>query len=325
MPLRHARPDKASLETEMNADAALAKAGQNVEQVLSGVLPRPVVKSFFDKATFTASHVVHDPATKKSAIVDSVMDFDQASGRTSFENADQIVDYVRREKLTVEWLLETHAHADHLSAAPYLQQKLGGKISIGSEIRTVQKVFGSLFNEGAQFARDGSQFDRLFEDGDEFSVGDIPAVALHAPGHTPADVAYVVGDAVFVGDTMFMPDYGTARCDFPGGDPRQLFRSIRRLTALPDSTRAFLCHDYQAPNRPFYAWETSIGAERAGNIHVHEGVAEDSFVAMRTKRDSTLSTPKLILPAVQVNMRGGRLPEPEDNGTSYLKLPLNIL
>lgn len=307
----------------MNADVALAKAAQYVVLVLSGVLPRPVVKSFFDKTTFTASHVVHDPATKTSAVVDSVMDFDQPSGRTSFENADRIVDYVRAEKLTVEWLLETHAHADHLSAAPYLQQKLGGKIAIGSEIRTVQQVFGNVFNEGAQFARDGSQFDQLFEDGDEFSLGGIPAIVLHVPGHTPADVAYVIGDAVFVGDTMFMPDYGTARCDFPGGDPRQLFKSIRRLTALPDSTRAFLCHDYQAPDRPFYAWETSIGAERASNIHILGGVDEDSFVAMRTKRDSTLSMPKLMFPSVQVNMRGGRLPEPEDNGTSYLKLPLN--
>lgn len=309
----------------MDADAALAKAREMVERVLCGDLPKPLIKSFFDEATFTASHVVHDPGTKQAAVVDSVMDFDQPSGRTSFENADRIVDYVKSEELSVEWLLETHAHADHLSAAPYLQQKLGGKLAIGAEIRAVQEVFGKLFNEGTQFARDGSQFDRLFRDGDEFSLGDIPAVALHVPGHTPADVAYVIGDAVFVGDTMFMPDYGTARCDFPGGDAHQLYRSIRRLTALPDATRAFLCHDYQAPTRPFYAWETSIGAERADNIHVHEGISEDSFAAMRTKRDSTLSMPKLILPSVQVNMRAGHLPEPEDNGASYLKLPLNLL
>lgn len=309
----------------MRADAALTKAQKSVERALSGHLAKPVVKSFFDEATFTASHVVHDPETKKAAIVDSVMDFDQPSGRTSFENANRIIDHVHAEELSVDWLLETHAHADHMSAAPYLQQKLGGKIAIGFEIRAVQQVFGGVFNEGAQFACDGSQFDRLFEDGDEFSIGNVPAIALHVPGHTPADVAYVIGDAVFVGDTMFMPDYGTARCDFPGGDAHQLYRSIRRLTALPDATRVFLCHDYQAPNRPFYAWETSIGAERAENIHVHEGIDEDSFVAMRTKRDSTLSTPRLMLPSVQVNMRGGRLPEPEDNGTSYLKLPLNVL
>ena len=309
----------------MKIDGAIEKARQIVERTFCGDTPTPIVKSFFDEATFTASHVIHDPATKKAAIVDSVMDFDQPSGRTSFGNADQIVDYVQTEGLTVEWLLETHAHADHLSAAPYLQQKLGGKIAIGSEICSVQQVFGKIFNEGAAFARDGSQFDRLFDDGDEFAVGGIPAIALHVPGHTPADMAYVVGDALFVGDTMFMPDYGTARCDFPGGDAHQLYRSIRRLLALPDATRAFLCHDYQAPNRPFYAWETTVGAQRSGNVHVHEGVSEESFVAMRNKRDATLNMPKLILPSVQVNMRGGRLPDAEDNGTAYLKLPLNLL
>ena len=306
-------------------DPMLDRALEIVVRALRGDSPRPVVKTFFDESTYTATHVVHDPVTRKAAVVDSVMDFDEPSGRTSFAHAQFVIDYVETEALGVDWLLETHAHADHLSAAPYLQQRLGGEIAIGAEIRTVQEVFGKIFNEGTRFARDGSQFDRLFEDGDRFSVGDIPAIALHVPGHTPADMAYVIGDAVFVGDTMFMPDYGTARCDFPGGDPRQLYKSIHRLTSLPGETRAFLCHDYQAPERPYFAWETTIAAERANNIHVHDGIAEDQFVAMRRKRDSTLDKPKLILPSVQVNMRGGRLPEPEENGTAYLKLPLNVL
>lgn len=309
----------------MPTDHTLQQAQKIVERTLRGDAPRPVIRSFFDEATYTATHVVHDPATRKAAIVDSVMDFDEPSGRTSFASARLIIDYIETEALSVEWLLETHAHADHFSAAPYLQKKVGGKIAIGAKIRTVQEVFGKIFNEGTDFVRDGSQFDRLFEDGDLFGVGDIPAIALHVPGHTPADMAYVIGDAVFVGDTMFMPDYGTARCDFPGGDPRKLYRSIRRLTALPGETRAFLCHDYQAPERPYFSWETTIAAERAGNIHVHDGVGEDQFVAMRTKRDSTLAMPKLILPSVQVNMRAGRLPKPEENGTAYLKLPLNVL
>jgi glyoxylase-like metal-dependent hydrolase (beta-lactamase superfamily II) len=306
------------------ADAPLEQARQLIERAHAGEFSAPLVKSFFDEATSTASHVVHDPATKKAAVVDSVLDFDQASGRTSCGNADQIVDYVRSESLSVEWLLETHAHADHLSAAPYLKQALGGTIAIGADICSVQRTFAKVFNEDTNFACDGSQFDRLFKDGDEFSLGNIPAIALHVPGHTPADMAYVIGDALFVGDTMFMPDYGTARCDFPGGDARQLYRSIRRLMALPGETRAFLCHDYQAPERPYYAWETTIAAEREKNIHVHDGVGEEEFVAMRTKRDATLNTPKLILPSVQVNMRAGRLPDPEANGTSYLKLPLNL-
>ena len=309
----------------MHADPILKQAQELVERALRGDSAAPVIKTFFDEATYTATHVVHDPATRKAAIVDSVMDFDEASGRTSFANAQLVISYVEAERLTVEWLLETHAHADHLSAAPYLQQKLGGKIAIGAKIRTVQDVFGKIFNEGTNFARDGSQFDQLFEDGDQFSVGGVPAIALHVPGHTPADMAYVIGDAVFVGDTMFMPDYGTARCDFPGGDARHLYKSIHRLMSLPGGTRTFLCHDYQAPERPYYAWETTIRAERASNIHVHDGVGEAEFVRMRKKRDSTLDMPKLILPSVQVNMRGGRLPEPEDNGTAYLKLPLNVL
>jgi glyoxylase-like metal-dependent hydrolase (beta-lactamase superfamily II) len=303
----------------------LDQAQEIVKRTLRGDGGRPVVKTFFDETTFTATHVVHDPATRRAAVIDSVMDFDEPAGRTSFATAQLVVDYVESEALSIDWLLETHAHADHLSAAPYLQEKLGGKIAIGAEIRTVQEVFGKIFNEGTRFARDGSQFDRLFEDGDRFALGDIPAIALHVPGHTPADMAYVIGDAVFVGDTMFMPDYGTARCDFPGGDPRQLYRSIHRLTALPGEARVFLCHDYQAPERPYFAWETTVAAERAGNIHVRDGFEEDQFVAMRQKRDSTLDMPKLILPSVQVNMRGGRLPEPEENGTAYLKLPLNVL
>lgn len=309
----------------MHLDPMLKQAEEVVERALRGDVGRPVVRTFFDETTFTATHVVHDPSTKQAAVVDSVMNFDEPSGRTSFAAAQLVIEYIETEALTVEWLLETHAHADHLSAAPYLQQKLGGKIAIGANIRTVQEVFGKIFNEGPNFARDGSQFDHLFEDGDLFSVGDLPAIALYVPGHTPADMAYVIGDAVFVGDTMFMPDYGTARCDFPGGDPRQLYKSIHRLTSLPGETRAFLCHDYQAPQRPYFAWEMTIAAERDGNIHVHEGVTENQFVAMRTKRDSMLDMPKLILPSVQVNMRGGRLPEPEDNGTAYLKLPLNVL
>jgi glyoxylase-like metal-dependent hydrolase (beta-lactamase superfamily II) len=309
----------------LDADIHLAHAKEQVERTLRGEIRAPVVRSFFDEPTFTATHVVHDPVTKKAAIVDSVMDFDQAAGHTSFESAELIIDHVRAEGLTIEWLLETHAHADHLSAAPYLQEKLGGQVAIGEKIRSVQEVFGNVFNEGTGFARDGSQFDRLFLDGDRFEIGALPAIALHVPGHTAADMAYVVGDAAFIGDTLFMPDYGTARTDFPGGDAHQLYKSIRRLMALPASTRLFLCHDYKAPNRDDYAWETTVGAERTGNVHVHEGVDEEAFVAMRTARDETLEMPRLIMPSIQVNMRAGHLPEPEANGTRYLKLPLNLL
>ena len=307
----------------MELDRNLVRATEQVEASLRQRRSRPVVKAFFDEPTFTATYVAHDPVTRNAAIIDSVLDFDQASGRTAFESANAIIGYVREERLTVQWLLETHAHADHLSAAPYLEQELGGTLAIGREIRTVQDVFAKIFNEGPKFAHDGSQFDRLLADGDSFAIGEISAIALHVPGHTPADMAYVVGDAAFVGDTMFMPDYGTARADFPGGDARRLYRSIRRLMKLPDETRVFLCHDYKAPNRDEFVWETTIGAERTGNVHVHEGVSEDAFVEMRTKRDATLALPRLILPSIQVNMRGGRLPEPEDNGVSYLKLPIN--
>lgn len=309
----------------MDKDINLERATRQVEAVLEGKIRTPHVKAFFDEPTFTASYVVHDPATKVAAIIDSVLDFDHPSGRTSYESADAMIAYVEAEGLKVDWLLETHAHADHLSAAPYLQEKLGGKLAIGAEIVTVQNVFGKIFNEGTRFARDGSQFDRLLVDGDKLMIGEIPLIALHVPGHTPADMAYIIGDAVFTGDTMFMPDYGSARADFPGGDARQLYRSVRRLMKLPDQSRVFLCHDYKAPNRDEYVWETTMLAERAGNVHVHEGVSEEDFVEMRTQRDATLSMPKLILPSIQVNMRGGRMPEPEENGVSYLKLPLNQL
>lgn len=307
------------------SDSALETAIAQVEKVERGQAPAPVVRSFFDEATFTATHVVHDPATRQAAVIDSVLDYEAASGRTSHATAQKVVDYVRAEGLEVQWQLETHAHADHLSAAPWLQAQLGGKLAIGAEIVRVQSVFGKIFNAGTEFARDGSQFDRLFHDGDRFAIGGIEATVLHVPGHTPADMAFVIGDAAFIGDTLFMPDYGTARADFPGGEARQLFRSIRRLMALPDATRVFLCHDYKAPGRDHFAWETTIGAERRDNIHVHDGVGEDAFAAMRTARDATLSLPNLIMPSVQVNMRGGRMPEPESNGTRYIKIPIDTL
>ena len=308
------------------SDPARDHAASIIEAALADSVKRPVVKSFFDEATFTISHVVHDPETRRAALIDSVLDFEQASGRTSHASADALIAYVEAQDLTVDWILETHAHADHLSAAPYLQEKLGGRLAIGHEILTVQDVFGKIFNEGTEFRRDGSQFDQLFNDGDRFSVGSLDATVLHVPGHTPACLAYVIGDAIFPGDTLFMPDYGTARCDFPGGDARTLYRSIHRLLSLPDEARLFLCHDYKAPpGRTEFAWETTVGAERTGNIHVREGISEDEFVAMRTQRDATLAMPRLILPSVQVNMNGGRPPEPEANGTRYLKLPLNLL
>lgn len=306
-------------------DKSLSQAKKIIESALAGAAPRPRVQSFFDESTFTASYAVFDPATAKAAIIDSVLDFDPAAARTSTASADAIIAFIRARNLTVEWLLETHAHADHLSAAPYLQQKLGGRIAIGRAITAVQEVFGKLFNEGTEFQRDGSQFDRLFDDGDRFEIGGLGAAVLHVPGHTPADLAYVIGDAVFCGDTLFMPDYGTARADFPGGDARRLFRSVRRLLELPGAARLFLCHDYKAPGRDHYVWETTIGAERDGNVHVHAGVAEADFVAMRTARDATLPMPRLILPSVQVNMNAGRLPPPEANGRRYLKIPLDTI
>lgn len=309
----------------MTSDTPIEQAIAQVAAVQSGAARAPAVRGFFDEATFTASYVVSDPETRAAAIIDSVLDFDQAAGRTSTASADAIIAFVQEQGLRVEWILETHAHADHLSAAPYLQGKLGGKLAIGAEIVTVQRTFGKLFNEGSEFARDGSQFDQLLVDGDTLAIGNIPLIALHVPGHTPADMAFVIGDALFTGDTLFMPDYGSARCDFPGGDARHLYQSVRRLMRLPDATRVFLCHDYKAPGRDAYAWETTMLAERTANVHIHEGVSEDDFVAMRTQRDATLSMPKLILPSLQVNMHGGRLPEPEDNGVRYLKLPLDLL
>jgi glyoxylase-like metal-dependent hydrolase (beta-lactamase superfamily II) len=281
----------------------------------------PDIRIFFDKETFTATYVVHDPATKKAAIIDSVLDFDAASGRTSTASADMIVAYVREKGLTVEWILDTHVHADHLTAAPYLKEKLGGRTAIGEHVPIIQKTFGELFNAEASFQRDGSQFDKLFADGESFFIGALEAKVMHTPGHTPACVTYVIGNAAFVGDTLFMPDYGAARCDFPGGDARALYRSIQKIFALPDKTRVFTCHDYKAEGRDHFAWESSIAEQKAKNIHIHAGVSEDEFVKMREARDKTLGMPKLILPAVQVNMRAGAFPPPEDNGVVYLKLP----
>ncbi len=286
---------------------------------------QPQVTGFFDEDTFTVSYVVADPATKRCVIIDTVLDFDPASGRTRHDSADKIVTHVRKAGLTVDWLLETHVHADHLSAAPYVQQKLGGKLGIGEHVRTVQDVFGKLFNAGPEFKHDGSQFEHLFRDGEKFRIGNLEARVMHTPGHTPACISFVIGDAVFVGDTLFMPDYGTARCDFPGGDARQLYRSIRKLFELPPSTRVFLCHDYKAPGRETFVWETTIAEQRAKNVHVHDGVSEDEFVALRVARDKTLEMPRLILPSVQVNMRAGNMPPSETNGIAYLKLPLNAL
>lgn len=283
----------------------------------------PVVRTFFDEPTFTATHVVSDPTKGAAAIIDSVLDFDPASGRTSTRGADAVIAHVRDADLKVEWILETHVHADHLSAAPYLKAALGGKIAIGSKITTIQKTFGEIFNAEPEFRRDGSQFDALFDDGATFKLGSIDARVIHTPGHTPACVTYLIGDAAFVGDTLFMPDYGTARCDFPGGDAATLHRSIRKIFALPENTRLFMCHDYKAPGRAAFAWETTVKAERETNIHVGRGVSEADFVAMRTARDKTLSMPRLILPSVQVNMRAGDLPPPDANGVRYLKLPLN--
>lgn len=306
-------------------DPSLEGAKAAVSMARAGHAPAPWVKTFFDPATFTASHVVRDPQSSACAIIDSVLDFDVASGRTATTSAAALVQYVREEALEVQWLLETHAHADHLSAAPWLQQQVGGQLAIGEHITTVQETFGKVFNAGTEFKRDGSQFDRLFADGDVFTIGNLQAIALHVPGHTPACMAYVIGDAVFPGDTLFMPDYGTARCDFPGGSAHQLYRSIQRLLALPDDTRMFLCHDYKAAGRDRFAWETTIGAERTENVHLHEGVTEAMFAEMRKNRDETLPMPRLILPSVQVNMRAGHLPEPDDNGVRYLKLPVDLL
>ncbi len=306
-------------------DTAMENATTQIRRALDDKALRPSIAGFFDEATNTISYVVHDPATNEAAIIDSVLDYDAAAGRTSNGSADLIIEYVTKNDLTVTWLIETHAHADHISAAPYLQEKLGGRLAIGREIIRVQEVFGKLFNAGTDFQRDGSQFDHLFDDGETFKLGTLEGIALHVPGHTPADMAFIIGDAAFVGDTIFMPDFGTARADFPGGDARQLYQSIKRLLSLPEDTRLFLCHDYKAPGRDEYAWETTVGQQKRENVHVKEGTSEDDFVEMRTARDKTLAMPKLIMPSVQVNIRGGRLPEPEDNGVSYIKIPVNAV
>ena len=282
------------------------------------------VKTFFDPATHTFSHVAFDAATRRAAIIDSVLDYERCSGRTRHDSADAIIRFVKDEDLSVDWILETHVHADHLSAAPYLKAKLGGQMAISAHIKTVQDVFGKVFNEGIGFQRDGSQFDHLFEDEDEFALGSISAKALHTPGHTPACMTYVIGDCAFVGDTLFMPDFGTARCDFPGGDSRELYRSIQKIFQLPDSTRLFMCHDYGAPGREDVAFLTTVADQKRANIHVGSGCSEDEFAQMRDARDATLSMPELILPSVQVNMRAGHLPDAEDNGVQYLKMPLNL-
>ncbi|MFN3514916.1 MAG: MBL fold metallo-hydrolase [Phenylobacterium sp.] len=307
------------------SDPARLAATQIVQAALQDPAKRPVVKAFFDEATFTVSYVVRDPGSQAAAVIDSVLDYDPAAGRTGRSSADAVAAYIREEGLEVVWQLETHAHADHFSAAPYLQAEVGGQLAIGERIVQVQEVFGKLFNAGTEFARDGRQFDRLFRDGDRFAIGGLQAIALHTPGHTPACMSYVIGDAAFVGDTLFMPDYGTARCDFPGGDAATLYHSVRRLLQLPGETRMFLCHDYKAPGRETYAWETTVADQREANVHVREGVSEAEFVALREARDKTLDMPRLILPSIQVNMRAGRLPEPEDNGVRYLKIPLDVL
>ncbi|WP_270729566.1 MBL fold metallo-hydrolase [Shimia sp. Alg240-R146] len=284
---------------------------------------KPDVTGFFDDATNTISFVVKDPQSDSCAIIDSVLDFDYSSGRTDTGSADEVIEYVKKNNLRVEWLLESHVHADHLSAAPYLQEHLGGKIGIGENITMVQDTFGKVFNEGTEFQRDGSQFDKLFVEGDSFHIGQMRGDVLHTPGHTPACLTYLIGDAAFVGDTLFMPDFGTARCDFPGGSSEMLFNSIQKILALPDETRIFVGHDYKAPGRDDYAWETTVGAQKSLNVHVGEGKSQAEFVEMRDSRDATLAMPKLIIPSLQVNMRAGQMPEPDEEGDVFLKVPVN--
>ncbi|MGE8450657.1 MBL fold metallo-hydrolase [Cupriavidus basilensis] len=285
---------------------------------------QPTIQPFFDPATWTVTYVVYQEGRPECAIIDSVLDYDPKAGRTSTASADKVIAFVREHELQVKWILETHAHADHLSAAPYLRSQVGGKIAIGQHIRSVQGVFKKLFNLEPEFRLDGSQFDHLFEENEEFAIGGLTGQALHVPGHTPADMAYQIGDAVFVGDTLFMPDVGTARCDFPGGNAHELYRSIRKLLDLPGDTRLFMCHDYPPEGRG-PTWETTVHGQREGNIHVHDGVSEEQFVAMRQARDATLAMPTLILPAVQVNIRAGELPPADANGIRYLKIPLNAI
>jgi len=284
----------------------------------------PQVHGLFDPATWTVTYVVHNGPGTTCAIIDPVLDYDPKAGRTSHTSAEKVIDYVQSNHLSVAWILETHAHADHLSAAPYLKARLGGRLAIGSHITDVQKVFKGIFNLEPGFKLDGSQFDHLFKDGETFAVGELAGEVLYVPGHTPACVAYRIGDAVFVGDTLFMPDVGTARCDFPGGDAKTLYASTRKLLSLPPQTRLFMCHDYP-PNQRAVRFETTVAEQRAHNIHVHDGVSEAAFVAMRTQRDATLEMPVLILPSVQINIRAGQLPPAEDNGTTYLKIPVNAV
>ncbi|PVH30802.1 MBL fold metallo-hydrolase [Pararhodobacter oceanensis] len=286
---------------------------------------KPEVFGFFDEATNTITYVVRDPSSAKCAVVDSVLDFDYASGRTDTRSADVVIEFIQEKGFEVEWLLESHVHADHLSAAPYIQEKTGGKIGIGQKITEVQDTFGKVFNEGTEFQRDGSQFDRLFGEGDSFHIGQLRGDVMHTPGHTPACLTYVIGDAAFVGDTMFMPDFGTARCDFPGGSAEMLYQSIQRILALPDETRVFVGHDYKAPGREEFAWETTVAEQKAFNVHVGAGKPAEDFIAMREERDSTLAMPRLIIPSLQVNMRGGQMPPAEDNGKTYLKVPVDGL
>lgn len=285
----------------------------------------PKVTGFFEDATNTISYVVQDPQGRACAIVDSVLDFDYSSGRTDTKSADAVIAFVKEHILDVQWILETHVHADHLSAAPYLQDALGGKIGIGDRIQMVQDTFGKVFNEGTEFERDGSQFDRLFQEGDSFHIGQMRVDVLHTPGHTPACLTYVIGDAAFVGDTLFMPDFGTARCDFPGGSSSELYDSVHKILALPDETRIFVGHDYKAPGRDEFAWETTVGEQKAQNVHVGGGASKDTFVEMRDARDATLSMPKLIIPSLQVNMRAGKMPPPDEDGKVFLKVPVNGL
>jgi glyoxylase-like metal-dependent hydrolase (beta-lactamase superfamily II) len=282
------------------------------------------VQGFFDKATWTVTYVVHNGPGSACAIIDSVLDYDAKSGRTRTTAADQVIEFVKNHHLSVEWILETHAHADHLSAAPYLKKHLGGQIAIGEQITRVQKVFKGIFNLEPQFKLDGSQFDRLLADGQSLAVGSLTGTVMAVPGHTPACVAYQFGDAVFVGDTLFMPDVGTARCDFPGGDAKTLYASTRKILGLPPQTRLFMCHDYPPNGRPI-AFETTVAEQRAKNIHVHDGISQEQFVQMRTQRDATLEMPVLILPAVQINIRAGEMPPKESNGTAYVKIPINAL
>ena len=285
---------------------------------------RPNVTAFFDAPTFTVTYVVADPETGHAAIIDPVLDYDPSSGRTSTASADEVIEFVTSQKLSVDWILETHVHADHLSGAPYFREKLGGSTAIGAQVMAVQEVFKGVFNL-ADLETDGSQFDRLFDDGDTFAIGNIDARVMHTPGHTPACVTYVIGDAGFVGDTLFMPDFGSARTDFPGGSAEQLYDSIQKILSLPGDTRLFMCHDYKAPGRDVFAWETTVREQRESNIHINETVTREQFVEMREGRDSQLGMPKLILPSIQVNVRAGKLPAAEDNGVAYLKIPLDAL